>query len=256
MSIVPNTQDRPVMVIGDRFEEFLTHPGTVAATALLEHLRADDLAETPRITVGQGLTAEQLSELDGFASAGRCVLATQDQVPLPVERRVTHKVYDKNVLIGDLEEVGEGRYRAPLVLDQRVEVLEDHLTGLHIPAVTLLEAARQTWTAVTERFLIGPEPKSRFVITRVGSSFLNFVFPIPAFLEYRLVERERGPVGDVIGFTVEVQQTGRIAARFEAEIRVIPELFAAKQEAMAARQTLREETTAWPRVAPLDAVRA
>lgn len=256
MSIVPNTQDRPVMVIGDRFEEFLTHPGTVAATALLEHLRADDLDETPRITVGQGLTAEQLSELDGFATAGRCVLATQDQVPLPVERKVTHKVYDKNVLIGELEEVGEGRYRVPLVLDQRVEVLEDHLTGLHIPAVTLLEAARQTWTAVTERFLIGPEPKSRFVITRVSSSFLNFVFPIPAFLEYRLVERERGPVGDVIGFTVEVQQTGRIAARFEAEIRVIPELFAAKQEAMAARQTLREETTAWPRVAPLDAVRA
>ena len=256
MTAIPNTQDRPVMVIGDRFEEFLTHPGTVAATALLERLRADDLDEAPRITVGQGLTAAQLSELDRYATAGRCVLATQDQVPLPVERKVTHKVYDKNVLIGELEEVGEGRYRTPLVLDQRVEVLEDHLTGLHIPAVTLLEAARQTWTAVTERYLIEPEPKSRFVITHVNSTFLNFVFPIPAHLEYRLARREQGPVGHVIGFTVEVQQTGKIAARFEAEIRVIPEVFAAKQEAMAARQTLREETTAWPRVAPLDAVGA
>ncbi|MEV3938067.1 AfsA-related hotdog domain-containing protein [Glycomyces sp. NPDC049804] len=238
--------ERSVMVVGDRFEEFLTHPGTIGVSAMLEFLRIGAGDGPPKITVGQGLTGEQLAELDKFAETGRCVLSTQDHVPQPVERAVTHKVYEKNVLIGDLERVGEGRYRTPLVLDERVEVLEDHLTGLHIPAVTLLEAARQTWTAVTERYLIEPEPKSRFVISHVNSTFLNFVFPIPAQLEYRLRSKEKGPVGHVIAFTVEIQQTGRIAARFEAEIRVIPERFAEKQEAMAARQTLRDETT--PRV--------
>jgi hypothetical protein len=247
--------ERSVMVVGDRFEEFLTHPGTISVSALLEYLRSGGGEGPPNITVGQGLTGEQLAELDKYAVTGRCVLATQDRVPLPVERDVTHKVYDKNVLIGEIEHLGEGRYRTPLVLDERVEVLEDHLTGLHIPAVTLLEAARQTWTAVTERHLISPEPRSRFVISHVNSTFLNFVFPIPAHLEYRLRRCEEGPVGQVIAFTVEVQQTGRIAARFEAEIRVIPVRFAEKQEAMAARQTLRDETTPRPRAA-LDAMGA
>lgn len=235
--------EETLTVVGDRFEEFLALPGTVAASLLLELLRTGE-ARPLRITVGQGLTGEQLTELDGLVAAGRCVLATQRQVPQPVERAVTHKTYDKNVLIGDLEALGEGRYRAPLVLDERVEVLEDHLTGLHIPAVTLLEAARQTWTAVTERYLVGAEPSTRFVIGHVNSTFLNLVFPLPAHLEYRPVRRERGPVGEAIGFTVEVQQTGRIAARFEAEIRAIPQRFAVKQETMAARQSLRDANAA------------
>lgn len=235
-------QERPVMVVGDRFEAFLDQPGTIGVSALLKSVHGEHGEGPPRITVGQGLTGEQIAELNRLADEGRCVLPAQGRAPEPVKRAVTHKAHDKNVLIGEIERVDADRYRAPLVLDERVEVLEDHLTGLHIPAVTLLEAARQTWTAVTERFLIAAEPATRFVIAHVNSMFLNFVFPLPAHLEYRMVRHDEGPVGHVIGCTVEIHQAGRVAARFEAEIRVIPEVFAAKQEVMAARQTLREAT--------------
>lgn len=240
----------PLTVVGDRFEEFLALPGTIGATDLLERLRdwsADEGDTTYHVAVGQGLTARQLSALDEVARSGdgRLVVGRAG-VPQPVERGVTHKVFDKNVLIGAVEEIGPGRYRAPLVLDERVEVLEDHLTGLHIPGVTLLEAARQTWTAVTERFLIPAEPKTRFVIVYVDSAFESFVFPLPAHLEYQLVNQERGPAGQTITFQVTVHQTGRTAARFSAQIRVIPQIFAVKQEAMAARQALRDVLTGDP----------
>ncbi|MCX4746050.1 AfsA-related hotdog domain-containing protein [Kitasatospora sp. NBC_01287] len=239
----PVAPGKPLLVVGDRFEEFLALPGTIAASVLLERLRTEPPGEPLRVTVGQGLTGEQLVELDRLAeSAYGALTISQGQVPLPVERSVTHKVFEKNVLIGEVEELGEGRYRVPLVLDQHVEVLEDHLTGLHIPAVTLLEAARQTWTAVTEQYLIEAEPRTRFVISGFRSVFENFVFPLPADLEYQLLERKPGPVGESISFNVEVWQLGRVAARFEAEIRVIPELFAVKQETMAARQALRDTT--------------
>jgi hypothetical protein len=193
------------------------------------------------------LTARQRLALDEVARSGdgRLVVAG-GRVLQPIERAVTHKVYDKNVLIGAVEEIGAGRYRAPLLLDERVEVLEDHLTGLHIPAVTLLEAARQTWTAVTEGFLIKPEPKTRFVIAYVDSAFESFVFPLAAHLEYQLIGQDQGPTGQTITFEVTVHQNGRTAARFAAQIRVIPQIFAVKQETMAARQALREVLTGFP----------
>lgn len=237
----------PLVVVGDRFTDFHAQPGTISASALLESLRGGLGGEPLRVTVGQGLTAQQLAELDRFArTAGTPLAIDHGEVPRPVERSVTHKVFDKNVLIGPVEDHGGGRYRARLVLDDRVEVLEDHLTGLHIPAVTLLEAARQTWTAVTEQYLVEPEPKTRFVIDHVRSSFSSFVFPLPAYLEYTLLRLEHGAVGQVIAFTVEVHQCDRAAARFEAQIRVVPELFAVKQERMAARQALRDTATGAP----------
>ena len=236
----------PLVVVGDRFADFHAQPGVIAASALLEDLRGGRGTQTLRVTVGQGLTAAQLDELEHFARSSGTLEIDGGQVPHPVERSVTHKAHDKNVLIGPVDDHGGGHYRAPLVLDDRVEVLEDHLTGLHIPAVTLLEAARQMWTAVTEQHLIDPGPRTRFVIDHVRSSFHSFVFPLPAHLEYTLARLEHGAVGQVAAFTVEVHQCGRLAARFEAQIRVVPELFADKQERMAARQALRDTTAGRP----------
>ncbi|WP_354641715.1 AfsA-related hotdog domain-containing protein [Kitasatospora camelliae] len=237
--------DETMVVVGDRFEEFLENKGTVPAGVLLERLRNGDLPPRIQLTVGQGLTAAQLAELAALAERGPTIVAIrQGAVPAPAERRLTHKHDAKNVLIGTVEQTGAGTFRAPLVLDERVEVLEDHLTGQHIPAVTLLEAARQTWTVVTEQFLLTEDIPTRFVINSVDSAFHRFVFPLPATLEYRLVSHQRSPVGQTIAFTVEVHQQGEKAATFNAEIRVIPQLFAAKQEAMAARQAVRDELTA------------
>lgn len=234
-----------VVVVGDRFEEFLAQRGTVAATDLLARLRTRDLPGRLEITVGQGLSADQLSELSVLAemSAGT-VHIRQGEVPAPVDRRLTHKHDAKNVLIGPVQEAGEGTYRAPLLLDQRVEVLADHLTGLHIPAVTLLEAARQTWTVVTE-----PVPARRRAADPVRDQLGELLLPpvrLPAAgdVEYRLRGRTASPVGQSIAFTVQIHQGGEVAAVFEAEIRVVPQRFAEKQEVMAARTAVRRQLAA------------
>ncbi|MFD5075728.1 AfsA-related hotdog domain-containing protein [Streptomyces sp. NPDC058371] len=239
-----------VVVVGDRFTEFLALRGTIAASDLLARLRTGDIPGELTVSVGQGLSADQLSELSVLAAMNRgSVFIRQGEVPAHVEQRLTHKHDAKNVLIGPVEETGDGGYRAALLLDQRVEVLADHLTGLHIPAVTLLEAARQTWTVVTEQFLLDDEPPARFVISSVDSAFHRFVFPLPATVEYRLRGRERTPVGQAIAFTVSVRQGGEIAAEFTVEIRVIPQRFAEKQELMAARAAVRQGLAAAEAVA-------
>lgn len=222
------------VVVGDRFKEFIGNAGTVPVSELLGALRSGDAPPAQPLVLGQGLTADQLRELRDRTGAA---------VPLPVERTLTHKLEDKNVLIGMVQESGPDAYAAPLLLDERVEVLEDHLTGQHIPAITLLEAARQTWTVVIEQFLAhGTEP-TRFVIGSVRSTFHSFVFPLPATIEFRLLGQEVSPIGSSIDCALRVRQDDRVAAEFEADVRVIPAAVAAKQEAMAARRAIRSALT-------------
>lgn len=223
------------IAVGDRFKEFLANRGTVPITALLDELRSGAVESAAGIVPGQGLSAGQLRELKE---------RTALDVQLPAERHLTHKHDDKNVLIGDVRETALGVYAAPLLLDERVEVLDDHLTGQHIPAVTLMEAARQTWTVAIERYVVTGDEPTRFVIGSIRSSFSSFVFPLPATIEFRVAHQGTSPAGTSVDCLLTIRQGERVAAEFEVDIRVIPETVAVKQEAMAARQAVRDALTA------------
>jgi hypothetical protein len=171
------------------------------------------------------LSAELLAEL-----------AKQWDTPSPVRRALAHKRLVENVMIGEPSREDD-EYFAPLVLDERCETLADHLTGQHIPSVALIEAARQTWTAVTEKYFhLGTA--TRFVVEALSSRFLRFVFPLPATLGYRVLGHERDHIQQRFHGTVVIRQAGAVAADFNVRFRVITEKFGTKYEAMAARQAL------------------
>ncbi|MFD6530638.1 AfsA-related hotdog domain-containing protein [Streptomyces sp. NPDC060184] len=225
----------PAVVVGDRFEEFLTNRGALAASAVLADLEAGHLDAATVLVPGQGLTRDQRVRLSALSG---------NDVPLPVDRHLTHKRVDKNVLVGPVEPTDDGHYRAPLLLDERVEVLEDHLTGQHIPAVTLLEAARQAWTVVAEQHLLVGEEPTRFVIGAIRSAFHSFVFPLPATIEYRPLADLEGPAGRSLEALLVILQNGRAAAEFEVRLHIVPEPLARRQESMAARQAVRDTLAA------------
>ncbi|MEU8997488.1 AfsA-related hotdog domain-containing protein [Streptomyces caniferus] len=242
------SQEAPeaLVVVGDRFEEFLANRGTIGYSALLTRLRTGDLPESLAISVGQGLSAAQLDELRELVELRTPAVTFGKQgLPAHAEQRLTHKHKQRNVLVGPVGQIGERRFVADLVLDERVEVLEDHLTGQHIPAITLLEAARQLWTVVTEQFFLTGTDRTRFVIGSVDSSFHSFVFPMSATLSYELLAHTRTPVGTVFRCRVGFHhgEATAPAAEVEAEYRVIPEKISAKQEALAARQAVASEVT-------------
>ncbi|MFI9648083.1 AfsA-related hotdog domain-containing protein [Streptomyces sp. NPDC052040] len=212
-----------LVVVGDRFEEFLRTPGTMAASALREYLAAGGTGGLD-LVAGQGLSAELLAEMDQHWPTA---------TPAPLE--LTHKRRMRNVMVGEPERSGD-HYEVPLVLDERCETLEDHLTGRHVPAVALTEAARQAWTAVTERFFPTGLDPARFVVDTFRASFHGFVFPLPATLVYEVLEHEPSAVQHRFHSMVRVRQSGAVAAEIEARFRVVAERLADKQEAMAARQ--------------------
>ncbi|MFF4549038.1 AfsA-related hotdog domain-containing protein [Streptomyces sp. NPDC001435] len=233
-----------VIAVGDRFEDFLVNRGTVPVSDLLARLRSGDVPESLAVAIGQGLSDEQLAEIRTLADRhAPAVTVAKSGVPERARQQLTHKHDAKNVLIGPVGQIGENRFAADLVLDQRVEVLEDHLTGQHIPAITLLEAARQFWTVVTEQFYVTGPDRTRFVIGSVGSTFHSFVFPLAATLQYELLELTRTPVGPVFKCRISIHHGDTLASVIDAEYRVIPEPFSVKQEKIAARQAVVAELT-------------
>jgi len=226
-----------VVVVGDRFDDFLANDGTISMSELMERVHADDAPRGLPILVGQGLAEGQLEALERLVQGGR--LSVGGPLPAYVARDLTHKRDPKNVLIGLPEPLADGRFVADLLIDGSTETMEDHLTGQHVPAIVLTEAARQMWTVVTERYLLDHNGMSiRFVINDVQSAFRALVFPLPATVEYELIGREANPVQQVFTCRVTVHQGGAVAAEVQASYRVIPERFSDKQERMAAKQAV------------------
>ncbi|MFC3995590.1 AfsA-related hotdog domain-containing protein [Nocardiopsis sediminis] len=235
------TQDTTV-VVGDRFTEFLSTRGTISASELSERLRAGEVAPGTVIVAGQGIPAAQREELDLLAGpAGADVRFAGSGAPT-AGRWLTHKHVEKNEMITAPERAGENRFVAALLVDAHADTLEDHLTGHHIPGIALTEAARQTWTAVTERFFLGEtSPKVRFVLGSFSSTFHRYVFPLPATVEYTLLDRTQNAMEQVFCCRVAVRQNDAVAAEIDAEYRVIDERISARQEAMAARAAVSAE---------------
>jgi A-factor biosynthesis hotdog domain len=221
-----------VVAVGDRFEDFLANQAVVSVDEVLGLLRSGELDSGQRLVIGQGLTADELAELRQHV----------DGVPEPAGQSLTHKRDAKNTMVTEPVQVAERRYEADLVLDQRSEMVEDHLTGQHIPGIVLVEAARQTWTAVTERYFPSPPewPGTRFIIESLAADFTTLVLPLPAKLEYTLIGHETGPAGSRFHCQVAISQSAGVAATITARYRIVRRVLAAKQEAMFARQLLAE----------------
>lgn len=229
--------DDTLVVVGDRFEEFLTNRRTIGASAMLWALRSGNFPDHLSIVIGQGLTEDHRAALGDIVASAEKPVSVCGAIPRRATQALTHKRDPRNILVSDPVRVDDAHFVADLVLDQDVEVLSDHLTGQHIPAVTLTEAARQMWTAVTEEYFPAEnDARRRFVIASFGATFHRFVFPLPATVHYELRERVAGVVDEAFRCVVSFHQEGHLAAEVEATYRLIPETLARKQESMAARQ--------------------
>jgi hypothetical protein len=226
------------VVVGDRFAPLLGSRGVIGASELIARLRAGDLPPSLPIVVGQGIPLGRLEELGALLENRGGRISTDCTIPVRADRWLTHKHDLKNVMIGRPERLPDGRFVVDLVVDERNEMLEDHLTGQHIPAIALTEAARQTWTAVTTANYLEGKDDVRFLVSSVASSFHRYVFPLPATLCYELLSRTATAVGQTFECRVTVLQGGELAATIDAGYRTIWEPLCARQEAMAARQAM------------------
>lgn len=233
------------VVVANQFADFASHANVLSYSALLQALKSQGGIELKGCTIiaGQGLGrkeiqhAYRLALASGYADEfehwrlwSEAELAGQE---------LSHKRNSKNVLISVPERTDEGLYTASLMLHGENELMLDHLTGQHVQGMVLLEACRQMFLAVTERFhLENYQPQKRyFVINQMNVRYNAFAFPLPAQIRYRLLDHKQPRANRVeVRAEMEVWQDGHVVTGVEVAFSVMDaDLIGQREATLAAR---------------------
>ncbi|KUZ77169.1 AfsA-related hotdog domain-containing protein [Burkholderia ubonensis] len=234
-----------LFIVGDCWGNVGIDDGMISVSEFISGLRAGRYhAPLPTLRPGFGVDNRELdvlrSELERLG-LDPIALSGMHQ-PDSVEIAHTHKRNPQNVLLAKLERLDDAHYQAALRLTRNNELLLDHVTGCHISAMVMTEAARQMFLAVTEQYFLGGEAggRHRFVINDWQASFENFLFPLDAVIDYRIegIERDKS---DRLRFRVEllVKQAGSVAARIRISFTVFDTACLTRYEMKQAARTVR-----------------
>ncbi|MGP2438153.1 AfsA-related hotdog domain-containing protein [Streptomyces sp. JW3] len=208
------------LVVGDRFRDFAEAVGADTFSSLTRALDAGDLdaVDGPvRVVTGQGVGPFEVSCLQDAIARRRLA----DRVALvhtagePAGRHELHKAREDNVLVAGLAQVDDTTYEAQLRLHDHNELLVDVQDRVHVQGMVAVEAARQMFLAVVERYFTARWPQQRYyiVLNSMNTTFSNFLFPVGATLRLTVDASDLSePSRLTVRTTVVVEQAGRAAA--------------------------------------------
>ncbi|MFD6968931.1 AfsA-related hotdog domain-containing protein [Streptomyces sp. NPDC059979] len=214
-----NQSIQSIVLVGDRFSGFAVQENVFTISQLVDDIRRGVYA-----TEGDPVlieSAQGVSEADVFLIVEELRHRGLDRIHVRLQPSTlsgageVHKHQVANSLIADLHQVDDSLFGAGLRLHNDNELLLDHQTGQHVQGMVAVEASRQMFLAVTERFFAAqwPQRKYYFVIEHMNTAFENFLFPLCSTIEYRITEsRTQDP--SRLSFTAEVgiHQAGRRSA--------------------------------------------
>ncbi len=233
---------KDLIIVANKFSEFAAHCGAVTPDQVIALIDLPKSMLPQRLVLhrGQGVAD---SEIDAILSRIRDSDPEGDMwdtTPLTLNAKRagghhSHKRHDHNTLITEPHQTGADSYRMHLLVDEGCELMGDHQTGQHIQGMVLIEAARQAFLVVTEQFFLSDRnQKSYFVINSVGTKFENFVFPVSAHLDYRVISKDINERRQKFEVEVDVVQSGMRCMTSSFSFTVYPaSLIAQKERALA-----------------------
>jgi|ERR1035437_248861 hypothetical protein len=238
---------KSILVVGDRFAHFGALNGATTVSALAASFDGMASNSAPaRFTIGQGVSESWLQHLRARAIEKGLEVEFVDATSRcgRTGRNFAHKHLRQNILITDPQECAPLRYFSHLVIDDECELMIDHTTGHHLQGMLLIEAARQSFLAATERYLLESKEKHYFVINDLDVTFHKFAFPISTEIEIDVsgVDRSRP---DRLSATASIRfmQQGECVAAVRFAYTAVLETKLQKREAEMAEQALRYALT-------------
>jgi hypothetical protein len=211
-----------VLLVGDNFANFGNQIGATTVSKLASMLERPnkDMAIPSRILIGQGVSESWLYYLKARAEAQSLEIEFLGErtVNERTGRGFAHKHQRKNILITDPVQRGINNYECHLAVDDDCEIMSDHTTGHHVQGMLLLEAARQTFLAVTEWFLVENTEKYYFVINRMDITYLQFAFPLPTSVIFNVTDLNRSRVDRLsVKGTIKFMQSGACVCEVQVD---------------------------------------
>ncbi|MEY4576544.1 MAG: hypothetical protein RL701_1247 [Pseudomonadota bacterium] len=201
------------LVVGDDYRS-LTELEPVTTSADVAH-KVNELppGTSVRLVLGQGLKCAQRTALQEKVGCHPAVSIVS--AGALASTQMTHKHSLENVLISEPVRVVDKVYRCEMVLDSQADRLSDHVTGLHLAGMLLVEAGRQFSIAVLElEYGAIGAGLGGLMWSDLEVRFLSYAFPVPTVLNLTLTEHaERARPGQPsVATRVEITQAGQAIA--------------------------------------------
>ena len=196
-----------LIVVGEKFTDFARrHENVLTVNEFERFVWSGELAGVDKIVIGQGVQLDDISRTiciirQHYPDTMRQIVNLQDLYYQNNRdhQRLVHKRKKANILITSPEKRDEDNYCARLILQDASELLCDHQTGQHIQGMVLIEAARQTIIATTEKFLLAEAgvamAEKYFTLSSLQVAFSCFVFPLPVTIVLNVVSRKSSAHG-------------------------------------------------------------
>jgi hypothetical protein len=177
------------------------------------------------LLIKQGVTEEQVANL-----RERLVVFKKERSVLVdsifdhhhrCPKKLTHKVKAQNVLVSEPTELTDSSYKSVLMIDERCADLSDHVTGIHLQGMVLMEASRQFTTAVLEKFFINRFVKSKIkmVMGEFQSNFHRYAFPMDAEFNLKIVkDRKINNNNRMFTVLISIFQNGETIAEINRKV--------------------------------------
>jgi len=209
------------VVVGDSFASFAERPNVMTVSQLQQWLEAGDMwSGQESVIIGQGIDEAVRESLRSqlTLSGVACISHIDALAPLAL----THKRSRAAVLIGAPHRTEPRCYEYGFIMNDMLDRLSDHVTGQHIGAIVLMEAARQATIASIEcEWIAGQSVPQGFILESFNARFHTYVFPLPTTLRVRMDLREQTDTQIGIALAIEFHQAGKCVSQMELDVRLL-----------------------------------
>lgn len=226
------------VVVGDDYEEFSSNKDVVTLSELYKEILEEGGCNS-LVVICQGIATADLVELVRFLNERNIdFINTNESIS---DYSETHKVSPENVLISNPTNVGDSTYRFTLNITDKKDRLSDHVTGQHIGAMILMEAARQAVIVGIEReFNILSESGIGLVLNDFNANFSNYTFPIPVNIELKIDIMDRSKNTTSIVTTSTFYQAGRQVSKIQLDVDLYDSVYLSNIEKIKARKAIKK----------------
>ncbi len=231
---------RVVYVVGDRFEGFSGNSRVTTVRQFCKLAEVGAVAAGTSVIIGQGVSRSGKQQIKRCLTESGLEASVNlvDHSSPKADRHLCHKHRPENSLISIPRRVDDTQFEMDLVIDDGCADLSDHVTGQHLQGMLLMEAARQTFLAVSEAYY-GEGLSRYFVINTMNVEYLNFAFPLPTLIRYDVDALERKNHGTLrFESTVTFVQCEREICRVHVVFSVYGTEYLERREAIAAADSL------------------
>lgn len=238
--------DNTLVVVGDDYANFADQEGVLTLTSMYEKLLSDQNwpDKSAQIIMGQGISYHDREFLTHTLKKRK--VNQYFPIAKTASLNATHKRSDENVLITDFRKCQNKHYQFDLSLTDKVDRLSDHVTGKHVGAMLLMEAARQATIAVLEdEYCQVGDNQYGLILDRFDSQFTGYLFPLPTTLSTSIEELRSSSKNITVVVKTSVSQCGVEIANISLDVTLCVSKVLNKIESRRAQGAIKELHQHW-----------